>query len=564
MTYKKGIYFIVALACASLCSAEDFADATPRRELLTSLRGNVSAVQEPRMEGVIVSARHEGQSITFSVVSDARGRYIFLRANLTPGTYIVSIRAVGYELAGRVPSVSVKIPASKEAVLDLRLEPVVNLAAQLTNGEWLASIPGSEQEKRALFNCANCHTLSYIMTSKHTEDEWPAVLARMAGYAPGSTSGFPQQLVGGFRLPAGEGAGVAREAMQRTAKYLSSINLSKSDQWTYELKPRTRPRGRATKVMFTEYDLPRSNAMPHDVIIDEAGDAWYADFGDMYLGKLDPATGQVIEYRVPEIKPGFPKGMLDLEFDPHGDLWAGMMFQGGIFKFDRRRKAFELFPAPAELQNDGTALPMVTPYSSNVDGKVWTVDAVGNVLRLDLATGQFINLGRPKDASGRSLDGFIYGIPADSKNNLYLLNFSGSSIGELDPKTLKFEIYEKPLPATRPRRGQVDWQDKLWYAEYAGNSVTMFDSKTGQLKTWSDFAPWTLPYDVVHTRSGDIWTGSMMTDRVVRLNPQSGESIEYLLPKSTNIRRVFFDEKRNSLWIGSNHGASIIKVQPLD
>jgi hypothetical protein len=31
----------------------------------------------------------------------------------------------------------------------------------------------------------------------------------------------------------------------------------------------------------------------------------------------------------------------------------------------------------------------------------------------------------------------------------------------------------------------------------------------------------------------------MTTDRVVRLNPKTGDIVEYLLPKSTNIRNVF-------------------------
>ena len=41
---------------------------------------------------------------------------------------------------------------------------------------------------------------------------------------------------------------------------------------------------------------------------------------------------------------------------------------------------------------------------------------------------------------------------------------------------------------------------------------------------------------------------------------------EYLLPRTTNIRRVFVqdDGPRTVLWVGSNHGASIVKVEPQD
>jgi hypothetical protein len=58
----------------------------------------------------------------------------------------------------------------------------------------------------------------------------------------------------------------------------------------------------------------------------------------------------------------------------------------------------------------------------------------------------------------------------------------------------------------------------------------------------------------------------MLNDRVVRLDTKSGQFTEYLLPRSTNIRRVFVDNSTSpvTFWVGSNHGASIIKLEPLD
>jgi hypothetical protein len=58
----------------------------------------------------------------------------------------------------------------------------------------------------------------------------------------------------------------------------------------------------------------------------------------------------------------------------------------------------------------------------------------------------------------------------------------------------------------------------------------------------------------------------MITDQVTRLDTKSGASVDYLLPRSTNIRRVFVDNTTTpvTFWVGSNHGASIIKLEPLD
>jgi hypothetical protein len=39
-----------------------------------------------------------------------------------------------------------------------------------------------------------------------------------------------------------------------------------------------------------------------------------------------------------------------------------------------------------------------------------------------------------------------------------------------------------------------------------------------------------------------------------------------MLPKDTNIRRVFVDNTTTpvTFWTGSNHGASIVKIEPQD
>ena len=50
------------------------------------------------------------------------------------------------------------------------------------------------------------------------------------------------------------------------------------------------------------------------------------------------------------------------------------------------------------------------------------------------------------------------------------------------------------------------------------------------------------------------------------LRSATGKSIEYLLPRQTNIRRIFIDNTTTpvTFWAGNNHGAAIIKLEPLD
>ncbi len=192
-----------------------------------------------------------------------------------------------------------------------------------------------------LLNCLGCHTLERVVRSQHSASEFMQVLPRMQGYVNQSIPAHPQ-LRRAERLM--EERGDQRvQVQQRLADYLATINLSAAPQWSYPLKTLPRPTGRATRVIITEYDLPRETIEPHDVIVTADGMAWYSSFGEPNLGRLDPRTGQVTEYPLPELKPGFPTGSLGLRSDRDGNLWLGMMYQGGIARFDRTTEKFRIW-----------------------------------------------------------------------------------------------------------------------------------------------------------------------------------------------------------------------------
>jgi streptogramin lyase len=522
-----------------------------------ALTGTVSSAKEGLMEGVVVSAKQTGSTITTSVATDDKGHFSFPASRLQPGSYAVSIRAIGYDLEG--PR-SADVAAGQTANLDIKLAPTKNLAKQMSNAEWFASFPGTDDEKKAILNCVSCHNLDRIVRSQYDGEQFVDIFNRMVGYYPGSTPEHPQRLVGNARRSLGQGPN-----MRMVAEYLSSINLSK-ETWSYPLKTLPRLTGRSNRFILTEYALPRRLIQPHDVVLDEQGTVWFTHFAEQFLGKMDPKTGKVWEFPIPELKPGYPVGTLDLGLDKEGNPWIGMMYQGGIARFDKKTETFKTWSIPKEWQTDAAQSGHLDPSFTHVDGKVWVKNSDrSQILRLDVASGQWENLGSFKDpASGKPLG--VYGIRADSHNNLYLLDFQSSTVGIVDAKTGKFAAYRGDIDNSRPRRGVVDEQDRLWYAEYAGNAVGMFDPKTEKVKEWVVPTPWAQPYDVVVDKNGEAWTGSMMSDRVSRLDPKTGQYVEYQLPKTTNIRRVFVDNSTTpvTFWVGSNHGASIIKLEPLD
>jgi streptogramin lyase len=90
--------------------------------------------------------------------------------------------------------------------------------------------------------------------------------------------------------------------------------------------------------------------------------------------------------------------------------------------------------------------------------------------------------------------------------------------------------------------------------------------ETGSFQEWQMPTAWTAPHDVTLDKNGELWTGDMTTDRIVRLDPKSGTAIEYPMPRDTNVRRVFVNAQTNpvTFWAGSNHDAAVVKVEPLD
>jgi virginiamycin B lyase len=520
-----------------------------------ALQGQVSSAEEGAMEGVLVSASKAGSTVTVTVASDDKGHYSFPASRLTPGRYDLAIRAVGYEIDG-FPAAEVS--AGKPAIADLKLRKTRQLYTQLTNAEWMASAPGTDQQRQFLSNCTGCHTVQRIFQSTHSADEFQQIFARMSNYSPGSVPSHPQPTVGtaqrGFGTP---------EQTKPIAEWLANVNLSKADSWDYPLKTLPRPAGRATHVIITEYALARPDAQPHDVIVAPDGIVWYSDFGQQFIGALDPKTGKVTDYPLPVLKPGFPTGTLDLELDPDSNLWISLMYQTGAARFDRKSKTFKIFPLPKEWQADHTQESFVTPTYLSVDGKVWSNNQdMHATYRLDVASERWENLGPVKDLAGHGIN--AYGMPADHNNNLYMLDFSGTNVGKLDAKTGKLTLYPTPTPYARPRRGRVDEDNNLWFAEYNANAIGFFDAKSEKITEWKLPTPYSDPYDVMRDKNGEVWTASMHTDRVDRLDPKTGTFVEYLLPRYTNIRRVFVDSATNALWVGSNHGASIVKVEALD
>jgi virginiamycin B lyase len=528
-----------------------------RTEGDAALTGIVSSEAEGKMEGVVVTARGAKSIVQVSVTTDADGRYSFPRSHLQPGQYTLSIRAVGYDI---VAPATATVADEDAATADIKLKKTGNLAGQLSNAEWMMSIPGSEEQKAGLLNCVGCHTLERVVRSTHDSDEWTHVISRMMGYGAVSQPIKPQRMLDANR------AGKPEE-YRKLADYLATINLSAVDKWQYELKTLPRPKGRDTRAIVTQYDVVRPTSEPHDVLVDKEGKVWYTDFGEMFIGKFDPKTLKLVEYPIKKFKQKAPEGLLSIEFDREGKIWFDTMYQGSLGCLDPQTGKIAYYPVPKEW-NDDTVQLNFTGLRHDVDGKVWT-KTVGtqHIFRVDLKTGKWERF-HPTDylpAATAPARASIYQVISDSQNNLWMAEFQAGHLGKIDAKTTKVTWWPLPTRNARARRMNIDDQDRITVTEYRGNKVAVFDTRAEKFTEY-ELPPRTYPYRANVDKNGEFWVSTMHTDRVVRLDPKTGNAVQYLMPSDTNMRTVFVDNSTTptTFWVGSNHDHRIVKVEPLD
>jgi len=101
----------------------------------------------------------------------------------------VVLVVVAVAVGAGVAAIVVGRPAAGQAATaDIKLKPTPprNLPGQLTNAEWMLSMPGSDEQKAFLLGCNGCHTIERIvpfdvLTGEMGEEMEDQLLVRLAG-----------------------------------------------------------------------------------------------------------------------------------------------------------------------------------------------------------------------------------------------------------------------------------------------------------------------------------------------------------------------------------------------
>jgi streptogramin lyase len=532
-----------------------------------ALNGVVSSQQEGLMEGVVVSGRRDGANFTVSVVSDAEGKYSFPRTHLAPGKYALTIRAVAYDLVGPT---SVAVAEGKTARADLKLDKTRNLGSQLSSLEWAMSIPGTpEQKDRFIYqtvNCAYCHAWERIMKSNYTADEFVGLITRMQSYYPDGTAasrdkrgrgqiGMPDQVDAAQKNPiwGREPSGYPKKDL---AEYLATLNLSGGrTTWPYELKTLPRPTGKATRVIITQYDMPRPDTVAHDLDLDSTGTIWYTDESRMFFGKMNPKTGVFTEFSLPPVPPGDLPGARDIQVDGDDNIWfPRRIAKAAIVLTKFNPKTGEI----STLDGVGTQFMAIGP-----DGKIWAgwtrIDPKTMKVEARYSWEKSPNL--PPGPHRQYIDLTV----VNSKGNPYAPDIAGGYIIGIDAMTGEAKFWQVPTPGASPRRGRMDAQDRFWFAENTGDRIGMFDTRTEKFQEWLLPHKYSNPYAVsAPDKNGYVYATSNMAERLIRLDPKTGEIIEYQMPTEFDSKKITYDSSRSILWMVNTRTARIMKVEPLE
>ncbi len=527
------------------------------------LYGRITGETGEPLAGIPVRAKRDNGTISVVVYSDSDGVYSFPEwSDLTSGIHTVSVDIPEFE-PQRAEGTALTDGASTEK--DFALVARAPTLADATASEIIAALPGTDHDKVLFSQCSNCHTLQRALRFEYTQEGWAEIIALMAGRRNVSRT-FPGAMTYG-----------QQRFVEPLSAYIATLRgPGSTGDIPFEMRPRPTD-AEATRLVITEYDLPRGGehdlymvrgderfVWPHDVIVDD-NYAWYTDHFSYILGRMDKKTGEVVELDYPlppgggreqaaagELRAGNPGGgSHDLLFDSEGNIVIGM-----------DAATVRYFPATnqSEYWTSGNNMFGLSP-----DDHVWHTDDGGPLVEINMLTGETIQHDIPTN------DG-VYDMDTDSQGRTIINVWRNAKIGVFDPATNTYNEYPTETPEAGPRRGEIDAEDRLWTTLYYAGRIARFDPDTGEVKefpvipgTAAYEAPYAAPYSLsVDNTNGWVWTSDFNSGRLYRMDMETGESIEYMLPRPYEMRDLTVEAgtERPTLWIPSYRPPSqIVKVQ---
>jgi streptogramin lyase/mono/diheme cytochrome c family protein len=433
------------------------------------------------------------------------------------------------------------------------LQPTREIESQLSGVELLWNLPGTAQEKESFrrgCGSVGCHSYQQILKNRYDERSWRVIVQRMLHHGGGPIIN-----------PDKRGTALTAEDVS-IVKWLAKVRGPESVDDPLLVFPR--PRGAATRVVVTEFEVPRLFLTGHDVAGDGKGNIWYTSHMTNHIGKLDSHTGIVTEYEVP-LTPGSLPGTHRVQVDKKGIVWLSENWAHNLTSLDPETGKF------TQVHLDRTDVLPNSPGLGNMelspDGFVWSNmnGSPGGVKKIDPKTGKVLQQFPFDGASYDSLvsaDGYFWagGSPGGPNGNYAEI---------LDIRTGKMLQLDTGAHQSAPKRGGFDPYDNAWFGGTNGTLVE-FDAGARQMREYwppTPYNPYSDFYDAMPDKNGEVWAGEMHARDIVRFDPRTERWRVYEMPEPfAHDRRTWIDNSTNpvSVWYIDSSGGYIVRIQPLE
>jgi virginiamycin B lyase len=487
-----------------------------------TITGSVTGPEGQPFPGAFIAAQNKVTKITVDVLSGKDGRYRIEK--LAAGNYDVRLRAIGYKADART---GLALTADQKASQDFALQKGMVRWSDLTLWQGIKLLPEAKGKQDLVRECTGCHGFESRMAAvQRDEDGWRDRVNYMRNTMfVRTTDAQADDIVSYLTTMFGPDSTALPKSPADLPAY-KDYELHFSDA--------------AMKIVYVEYDLPGPGRFPWDPNPDKDGNVWVPYMSQLNeVAKLDPATGRVDEYKIPD----HPRvGIHSAVPAPDGSVWfteQNFNRLGHIDPQTREVTEYPDVPVPADMVGSLGGAPSKHTVRVDPRGIVWS--SGHPFTSFDPKTKKFTEYSDPGNVYGLALD-------KDGSHVWYDGFTPDGKIYERDTKT--GELVGSWQPPTRglPRRIQVDNDGVVWFAEYRAGKIGRFDPKTQTFKEFQLPMQDSTPYALALDKEGGVWYSADLPDVIGRLDPNTGKTVIYPFPHLENTMREFYYDSQGRMW----------------
>lgn len=245
---------------------------------------------------------------------------------------------------------------------------------------------------------------------------------------------------------------------------------------------------------FTVFPLPTNNAGPSAVRFGKDGSVWVSEFLSAKIGKLQ-SNGVVQEY--PLVKDGeMTTGPFGVELDEAGDVWVAENYQDRIARLNPATGKVTRYPLPEGFDGPNDLM-------KDKQGRLWvSAHAANRVAYLEPGTGKMEEFYTQPPDPGMALLTLPFGLEEGDDGHIWFAEHEGNRIGRLIPEGRTVVEYPLPQPDTWAQWITKDRQGNIWYAGYNTHSV-------GRIDRDAPYVTFDLPERQIELRPGETYNGTM-------------------------------------------------------